>query len=123
MFHRPPNPSHRWLPHAPLSPLRRSCALRAQGDRFSRDEATIGTAVRVAMWRSGPQQAHAAQAAVMAEMRRIDDAMSPHMAASDLSRVNRDAGLGAVRLSDEMFPLEGCGTRMIVTWPVDFLLS
>ena len=69
---------------------------------FARDEAIMGTAIHVELWSDDRAQANAAIAAVMAEMHRIDGAMSPHKADSELSRINRDAAAAPVRLSDEM---------------------
>ena len=52
---------------------------------------------RRAVERRRAPQAEAAIAAVMAEMHRIDRAMSPHKADSELSRINRDAASAPVR--------------------------
>jgi FAD:protein FMN transferase len=72
---------------------------------FSRDEAIMGTAIRVELWADGAAQAGAAIDAVMAEMHRIDRAMSPHKADSPLSRLNREAAVAPVPVSNEMFRL------------------
>jgi thiamine biosynthesis lipoprotein len=77
------------------------------GDWISREEAIMGTSVRVELWADQPAQGHAAIAAVMNEMHRIDAAMSPYKAQSDLSRINRDAVRGAVAVSAELFDLLG----------------
>jgi thiamine biosynthesis lipoprotein len=78
------------------------------GDWLSRDEAIMGTAIHVELWSEGAAAGHAAIAAVMAEMHRIDAAMSPHKPASELSRINRDAARTPVPVSDEMFALLEC---------------
>ena len=65
----------------------------------------MGTAIRAELWCDDVAAAAAAAHAVMAEMHRIDRAMSPHKADSELSRINRDAGRGAVSLSAEMTTL------------------
>ena len=65
----------------------------------------MGTAIRVELWSDDAAAAGAATHAVMAEMHRVDRAMSPHKADSELSRINRDAGCGAVPLSEEMTTL------------------
>ena len=65
----------------------------------------MGTAVRVELWSADPALAEQAMAEVMAEMHRIDHAMSPHKESSELSLINRDAAVGPVRISDEMFEL------------------
>ncbi len=65
----------------------------------------MGTAIRVELWSEDRGAGEEAIDAVMAEMHRIDHAMSPYKAASELSRINRDAAAAAVPLSDEMFAL------------------
>jgi len=65
----------------------------------------MGTAIHVELWSDERAAGLAAIDAVMDEMHRIDAAMSPHKADSELSRINRDAAAGAVPISDEMFML------------------
>jgi len=65
----------------------------------------MGTAIRVELWSESPVQGEAAIKAVMAEMHRIDHAMSPYKASSELSLINRDAAVRDVPLSHEMFQL------------------
>ncbi|MFG6489238.1 FAD:protein FMN transferase [Roseateles sp. BYS78W] len=65
----------------------------------------MGTAIQVELWSEDRAQAEAAMAAVIAEMHRIDAAMSPHKATSELSRINREASARPVPLSEEMFGL------------------
>lgn len=65
----------------------------------------MGTAISVALWADTPVQAEAAIDAVIAEMHRIDAAMSPFKPHSELSLVNRHAAARAVPLSDELFML------------------
>jgi thiamine biosynthesis lipoprotein len=77
----------------------------ARGSWLSREEAIMGTAVRVELWCDERASGEAAIAAVMAEMHRIDRTMSPHKPDSELSVINRDAGNLPVGLSDEMFDL------------------
>ena len=71
------------------------------------DEAIMGTAIHVELWCEDAARGRTAVGAVMDEMHRIDAAMSPHKPDSELSRVNRDAGRGAVALGREMFELVG----------------
>lgn len=75
---------------------------QAQGEWMSREEAIMGTAVRVELWAPERRQGEAAIDAVMAEMHRIDRSMSPHKADSELSIINREAARHAVPLSAEM---------------------
>jgi len=74
----------------------------AQGNWYSREEAIMGTAIRVELWSSDRAAGEAAIDAVMQEMHRIDRTMSPHKADSELSIINREAARHAVPLSAEM---------------------
>jgi thiamine biosynthesis lipoprotein len=78
---------------------------RATAGWVVREEAIMGTAIRVELWAEDRRVGEAAAAAVMDEMHRIDRAMSPHKAGSELSRINRDAARGPVAVSEEMFKL------------------
>jgi thiamine biosynthesis lipoprotein len=69
---------------------------------LQREEAIMGTAISVELWSEDRAAGESAAAAVMAEMHRIDRAMSPHREDSELSRINREAGSGPVPLSAEM---------------------
>jgi thiamine biosynthesis lipoprotein len=83
--------------------IRRPQAVRSGW--VQRDEAIMGTAIHVELWCEELRHGEAAAAAVMDEMHRIDRAMSPHRADSELSRINREAARSPVPLSDEMFGL------------------
>ena len=72
------------------------------GAWLKRDESIMGTAITVELWADQRADGGAAIDAVMGEMHRIDRAMSPHKDDSELSRINRDAGAGAVPVSAEM---------------------
>jgi thiamine biosynthesis lipoprotein len=87
------------------SPARRRDDAGATADWHSREEAIMGTAIRVELWSDDRAEARRAIDAVMAEMHRIDRAMSPFKPDSELSRINRDAAAMAMPISDEMFRL------------------
>lgn len=72
------------------------------GGWIQREEAIMGTAIKVELWCDDRRAGEAAADAVIAEMHRIDHAMSPHKPLSELSRINRGAGAMAVPLSAEM---------------------
>ena len=72
---------------------------------MKREEAIMGTAITVELWSDDAAAGAAAIESVMAEMHRIDRAMSPYKADSELSRINRDACSAPVLLSDEMTSL------------------
>jgi len=74
---------------------------------LQREEAIMGTAITVELWSDERDAGEAAIAAVMAEMHRIDRAMSPHKPDSELSRINREAAAAPVHLSAEMARLIG----------------
>lgn len=95
---------------ATFSPMQRHFDFARRTERASagwvvREEAIMGTAIKVELWADDRRQGDAAAAAVMDEMHRIDRAMSPHKAGSELSRINRDAARGPVGVSDEMMQL------------------
>ena len=69
-----------------------------------RDEAIMGTAIRVECW-AEREVGEAAIDAVMADMHRIDAAMSPYKEDSELSRINREAASAALPISRELFDL------------------
>lgn len=71
----------------------------------SREEAIMGTAIRVELWHEEPTMGEAALDAVMEEMHRIDRAMSPFKPESELSRLNREAAKAPVSITKEMFEL------------------
>jgi len=80
-------------------------ALPVLAQWFSREEAVMGTLVRVELWEEQEAAAHAALSAVMDEMHRIDASMSPFKPDSELSRINREAAQRPVAISQEMFDL------------------
>lgn len=80
-------------------------AAAVAGAWCSRDEAIMGTAIHVELWSANRASGEAAITAVMDEMHRIDRAMSHYKSDSELSRINRVAADGPVRVSDEMFGL------------------
>jgi FAD:protein FMN transferase len=67
-----------------------------------REEAIMGTSVRVELWSEDRAAGEAAIAAVMEQMHDIDRTMSPFKPESELSRINRDACDGPVSISRPM---------------------
>ena len=82
--------------------LGRFAASAPSGGWLKREEAIMGTAIAVELWCEQRAAGEAAITAVMDEMHRIDRAMSPHKEDSELSRINRYAGAGPVKVSAEM---------------------
>ncbi len=89
-------------PGSVMHGLQRRAAAPVQGGWVAREEAIMGTSIQVELWSDDRIAGEQAVDAVMAEMHRIDRAMSPHKPDSELSRINRDAGAAAVPLSEEM---------------------
>jgi len=77
----------------------------AGGRWFSRDEAIMGTAIRVELWGDDAAAAAVAIDEVIDEMHRIDARMSPFKESSLLSRINRDAARSPVEVDAELFDL------------------
>jgi thiamine biosynthesis lipoprotein len=77
----------------------------AQGDWVSREQAIMGTSVRVELWSDDRAAGEPAIASVMAEMHRIDDTMSPFKPESELSRINREAAQRPVPVSRAMYDI------------------
>jgi thiamine biosynthesis lipoprotein len=80
-------------------------AMPASAEWLSDEQAIMGTSVRVELWHENAAEGRAAIAAVMDEMRRIDNLMSPYKPDSELSRINREAAKHPVRISREQFDL------------------
>src|SRR3989344_5924440 len=79
--------------------------LLAHAQWLTGEEAIMGTAIRVELWADDKAAGEAAIAEVMAEMHRIDRAMSPYKPESELSRINREAAERPVPISQEMFDI------------------
>ncbi len=69
---------------------------------YSDEQAIMGTSVSVTLWHADKDTAELAMAVVMAEMRRVDQTLSPYIETSELSRVNREAGKAPVAISAEL---------------------
>ncbi|MEP4888542.1 MAG: FAD:protein FMN transferase [Aliiglaciecola sp.] len=65
----------------------------------------MGTNIHTEIWATSPQLGHAAVEAVMQEMQRINQLMSPYIDSSELSKVNRLAPHSEVPVSSELFEL------------------
>lgn len=77
----------------------------ARADWYAREEAIMGTRIAVEVWHEDPAAAERAIDAVIAEMHRIDALMSVYKPDSQVSRVNRDAATGPVKVEPELAAL------------------
>ena len=68
-------------------------------------EPIMGTRVHAELFEEDGARAQALLAQVIAEMRRIEQAYSPYVEESELSRLNREAGKGWVNVSAELLEL------------------
>lgn len=80
-----------------------SSSLKAQW--YSASAGIMGTNIYAEVWAETPVQGQLALNAVMTEMERINQLMSPYIESSELSFINASAGKQAVVISDEMFEL------------------
>jgi thiamine biosynthesis lipoprotein len=76
-----------------------------RADWYSDKRGIMGTAISVELWADDAETAHAAIEAVMQEMVRIDQAMSPWIETSELALINREATQHPVKISAEMMLL------------------
>src|SRR5215212_6841027 len=65
----------------------------------------MGTRIAVELWADDPAQGQASIDAVLAEMRRVDEAMSTYKPTSEVSMVNARAAQAPVKISLELFEL------------------
>lgn len=77
----------------------------ARAEWYSDKRPIMGTAVSVELWSDDETAAQAAIEAVMQEMVRIDETMSPYIETSELALINREAVQHPVKISAEMFHL------------------
>lgn len=71
----------------------------------SHADSAMGTSITVEFWLEDSARAKDLIDGVMAEMRRVDQLMSPYIETSELSIVNRDAFTLPVKVSSELFSL------------------
>jgi thiamine biosynthesis lipoprotein len=72
---------------------------------YTEQQGIMGTNIQVEVWAEEPQLGNDAIAAVMAEMERINQLMSPYIDSSELSLLNRQAGAVSTQISQEMYDL------------------
>ncbi len=77
----------------------------AHAEWYEREEAIMGTRIAVEVWHEDPSAAESAIDAVIAEMHRIDALMSVYKPDSQVSKVNRDAAAGPVKVDPELAAL------------------
>jgi FAD:protein FMN transferase len=69
------------------------------------EDGIMGTRIVVELWATDKAQGDAAIEAVLAEMRRVDEAMSTYKPTSELSIVNAQAAQKPIKISAELFDL------------------
>jgi len=80
-------------------------SLEARADWHQRDDAIMGTSIHVELWHDNAAQAERLINAVMAEMRHVDNTMSPYIKTSELYRINELASTRPQVISQELFDL------------------
>tara|TARA_R110000751_G_scaffold98096_4_gene190864 strand:- start:22928 stop:23905 length:978 start_codon:yes stop_codon:yes gene_type:complete len=77
----------------------------SSGKWFEDSQGIMGTNIHVELWSDSAQQGEQAIQAVMEEMQRINQAMSPYIESSELSKLNKYATQDFVTVSKELFDL------------------
>jgi len=77
----------------------------SKSEWFKTQQDIMGTRVVVDIWHQDAAVANQCSDRVFAEMRRIDELMSPFKSTSELTSVNQQASKKAVKISDELFDL------------------
>lgn len=80
-------------------------AIEHKGQWFSDSQGIMGTNIHTEVWAESAGQGEAAVNAVMQEMQRINQLMSPYIDTSELSLVNANAANQPVTISKELFDL------------------
>lgn len=78
-------------------------AMPLRAEWLYRDEAIMGTRCTVELWTTDRQKGEQAIDAVFADMRQVDEMMSPYKPTSELSRVNAEGSQHPVAVSPELF--------------------
>lgn len=77
----------------------------ALAEWYKKEQAIMGTVIRVELWHENEASARQLIAAVMEEMHRIDRLMSPYKDNSSLSRINKTAASRPVKIEKELYDL------------------
>jgi thiamine biosynthesis lipoprotein len=94
------------MKHALLVLCTLSFALAARAEWVERvEDGIMGTRIAVELWADDASPGRASIDAVLAEMRRVDAAMSTYKPTSELSQVNAGAAQAPVKISAELFDL------------------
>jgi FAD:protein FMN transferase len=72
---------------------------------YTQQQGIMGTNIQVEVWAEEAGLGNMAIEAVMAEMERINQLMSPYIDSSELSLLNRQAGTASTGISQEMYDL------------------
>lgn len=77
----------------------------AKAKWYNDSQGIMGTNIYTEVWADSDQVGQLAVKAVMAEMQRINQLMSPYIEDSELSRINQSAAIQPVAVSKELFDL------------------
>lgn len=90
---------------AGLFALQLLCSANAMAEWHERQADIMGTRISVELFHRDAATARQGIEAVIEEMHRIDAGMSPYIASSELSRLNREASHRPIKVSPELFSL------------------
>jgi thiamine biosynthesis lipoprotein len=87
----------------------------AWSEWYQQQQTMMGTLVTVDLWADDPQLGEHLTKAVIGEFSRIDHLMSTYKTDSELSAINRQAGLGPIRIGAELHGLIAQALTLSVT--------
>ncbi len=82
-----------------------SLSPRVKAEWYIESQGIMGTNIRTEIWSTEAEKGQSAINAVMHEMERINQLMSPYIKTSELSKINRLAAQKPVRISKELYDL------------------
>lgn len=94
-----------FLPMLACLPMLVVTSLPARAEWYRQTQGIMGTQISMTFWHTDKAKAEQLLEAGMAEMRRIDESLSPWIESSELARVNRLAATEPQPISDELVQL------------------
>lgn len=74
----------------------------AEAQWFDAEDKIMGTRIAISLWHEDAAVAQQLSEKVFAELRRLDQQFSPYIDSSELSRINREAAIKPVKITQEM---------------------
>jgi thiamine biosynthesis lipoprotein ApbE/Na+-translocating ferredoxin:NAD+ oxidoreductase RnfG subunit len=104
-------PASQFTVPLPMSPVLKAADSQGSLDLYRQSRYAMGSICELRLWCRSAEEAHRAFATGFAEIRRIEQVFSAYRDDSELASVNRNAGSGPVRVSEEFFDLTRYAVR------------